>query len=148
MALVEVSVVIEATPDAVWRDVADIASHVEWMADAESITFTSPHRQGLGTTFDCATKIGPIRLLDRMEIAEWQPEAAMGVRHQGIVTGQGRFTLEPVGMAHTRFAWREELDFPLRLGGALGATVAAPVLRAVWKRNLRALKRRIEQQQV
>ena len=44
--------------------------------------------RGVGTTFDCDTKIGPFRLTDRMEITEWVPNAAMGVSHVGTVTAE------------------------------------------------------------
>jgi carbon monoxide dehydrogenase subunit G len=144
MAHIEIAIVIAAPPAVVWRDVRDISTHVTWMADAESIEFSSPSREGVGTTFDCATKFGPVRLVDRMEVTEWEPERAMGVRHVGVVTGSGRFILEPVGRGHTRFSWREELTFPPLLGGSLGAQVARPIMRAVWRRNLRSLKARVE----
>ena len=87
------SIIIDRPPSVVWRSVEDIASHVEWMADAEAIRFTSASTRGVGTTFDCDTKIGPFRLTDRMEITEWIPNAAMGVSHVGTVTGAGRFLL-------------------------------------------------------
>jgi hypothetical protein len=42
------------------------------------------------------------------------------------------------------FIWSEELTFPWRMGGSAGAIAAAPILRAVWNRNLRNLKRLVE----
>ena len=144
MARVEVSIIIDRSPAEVWRHVEDIASHVEWMADAEAIRFTSPSTRGVGTTFDCETKIGPFRLTDRMTITEWVPEATMGVSHTGTVTGVGRFRLRAVGLGHTDFAWEETLTFPWWMGGGAGALVGTPVLRQIWKRNLRRLKEKIE----
>ncbi len=129
-----------------WKSVEDIASHVEWMADAEAIRFTSASTRGVGTTFDCDTKIGPFRLTDRMEITEWIPNSAMGVSHVGTVTGDGRFLLREVGKGRTEFIWEETLAFPLWMGGPLGARVGAPVMAQIWKRNLKGLKRRVEQQ--
>jgi hypothetical protein len=135
---VRVSVTLEAPPGEVWEDVRDLASHVEWMADAESITFTSAGREGIGTTFECVTRVGPIRLTDRMAITEWRPGRAMGVRHTGLVTGTGRFTLRRRPGSRTRFTWRERLDVPWWLGGPL----ATPVLHLIWRRNLRRLRSR------
>jgi uncharacterized protein YndB with AHSA1/START domain len=139
-----VSTVIAAPPEAVWAAVEDVGSHVEWMADAEAIRFVGDQRQGVGTRFVCDTKVGPLRLADRMEITEWEPPTAMGVRHSGLVTGTGRFTLRPEGEG-TRFTWAEELTFPWWLGGPLGELVGGRlVLAAVWRRNLAALAALVE----
>ena len=143
-ATITVSVAIEAPVGEVWEAVRRIESHVDWMADAESISFTSAAREGVGVTFDCVTKVGPIRLTDRMAITEWEAPRLIGVRHDGIVSGTGRFTLTPIPGEATEFAWTEQLAFPLRLGGPVTATLAAPVFKAIWRRNLRRLKRVVE----
>lgn len=131
---------LDEPPAVVWARIADVRTHVDWMADAEAIRITSERREGVGTTFECDTVVGPIRLVDRMEITDWVPEQCMGVRHTGLVTGEGRFTLAPVSGGRTRFTWREELRFPWWLGGALGAAAGAPVLRRIWRRNLDHLR--------
>jgi hypothetical protein len=128
----------------VWASIKDIGSHVEWMEDAVAIRFTSSRRSGVGTTFDCDTQVGPLRLLDRMEITEWRPGRSMGIRHVGVVTGEGRFVLRRRLRGGTRFTWEERLHFPWWLGGPVGAVVGGPVLGLVWRRNLRNLKRRVE----
>ncbi len=142
MGRIRVATTIDAPPARVWDDIKDIASHVEWMEDAVAIRFTSRHRSGVGTAFDCDTKVGPIRLTDRMEITEWKPRRVMGIRHVGLVTGTGRFTLRRRRGGRTSFRWEERLVFPWWMGGPIGAEVGGVVLRLVWKRNLRNLKRR------
>jgi len=140
---VVVGIDLAAAPDVVWADVADLGSHVEWMADAERITFTTEARQGVGTAFDCLTKVGPIRLTDHMVCTEWDEGRTIGIRHVGLVTGEGRFTLTPEG-AGTRFTWKEDLTFPWWALGPLGAAIAGKlVLGPIWKRNLRALAARL-----
>ena len=136
---------IDGSPSEVWADVRNIASHVDWMADATEIRFTSDTTEGPGTTFECDTRIGPIKLTDVMTITSWVDEAEMGVRHVGVVTGEGHFTLDPIdGGTRTRFTWNEVLHFPIWLGGPVGEWVAKPILTAVWKRNLTRLRRRFE----
>jgi uncharacterized protein YndB with AHSA1/START domain len=132
---IKVSTVIGAPPERVWDDVRDLASHVEWMADAEAIRFTSARESGVGTTFLCDTKVGPFRLVDDMEVTEWVDGSVIGVRHVGLVTGTGRFTLAPTGFfgRRTRFTWEEEIGVP---------AVAGVVLRLIWWRNLRRLRKR------
>lgn len=144
MGGVRTSVVIDAPPKAVWAVLEDLDSHVDWMADAAAITFTSDRRRGVGTRFDCETRIGPLRTLDRMTVTEWSPGRAMGVRHEGIVGGTGRFTLRRARGGRTTVTWKEALRFPRWAGGPVGAFVARPVLRRVWAGNLRRLKAKVE----
>lgn len=143
---IRVTTTIDAAPAAVWAVVRDIGSHVRWMEDAEAIRFTSRRHDGVGTTFDCDTKIGPLRLTDRMEITAWEKGRAIGVRHVGVVTGEGRFTIRRrLGRGGgTRFTWEERLTFPWWLGGPVGAIAGRPVLRRIWRRNLANLKELVE----
>jgi hypothetical protein len=141
---IRVSTVIDATPRQVWRVVEDIDRHVEWMRDAEAIRFLSTQTAGVGTSFECDTRVGPFHLTDVMEITRWQPRRAMGVRHVGVVTGTGVFTLRRLPGGRTRFTWRERLTFPWWMGGPFGAVVGGEVLRQVWGRNLRTLKALVE----
>jgi len=140
---IRVEQTIAAPPDAVWAAIEDIPSQVRWMEDAVAIRFTSANRSGVGTAFDCDTRVGPFRLTDRMVVTEWDPPRAMGIRHTGVVTGVGRFALASAG-GGTVFAWEETLTFPTWMGGALGGAAAAPLLRRVWRRNLRNLKVLVE----
>ena len=142
MGKILVAIDIPASPAEVWADVQHIDRHVEWMHDAESIAFTSPETDGVGTTFDCATKVGPLRLTDKMEITEWEPERVMGVRHVGLVEGSGRFTLTETIDGGTHFAWEEELLFPWWMGGSLGGLVGGQILKLIWRRNLELLATR------
>jgi carbon monoxide dehydrogenase subunit G len=144
MGRIRVSTVINASPEQVWAEVRDIERHVDWMADAAAITFTTPQTSGVGTTFDCLTKVGPISLTDRMSITEWREGRSMGVRHEGLVTGVGAFTLARIRRDRTRFTWEEHLTFPWWMGGAVGGAVGGVVMRRIWKRNLRVLKALIE----
>jgi uncharacterized protein YndB with AHSA1/START domain len=149
MARIRVSTVIEATPAQVWSAVSDIGSHVLWMHDATAIRITSHRVSGVGTTFDCDTRVGPLRLTDQMEITSWRPRRQMGVRHRGAVSGKGAVTLRRVrggrrGSVRTRFTWTERLRFPWYLGGPFGSLAASPVLRWIWRRNLRNLRRLVE----
>ena len=166
---IHVGVHIAASPADVWYAIQDVESHTEWMRDAVAIRFLGHQRQGAGTRFVCDTKIGPFSLSDVMEITEWSPGQRMGVRHSGLVAGEGAFTLVKVesgedevgdsedgretaessdgkdaSTAHTYFQWEEKLRFPWRLGGPVTALAAWPVLRSMWKGNLRRLKAKIE----
>jgi uncharacterized protein YndB with AHSA1/START domain len=142
---IRVSVDIDAPVQAVWDVVEPVERHVDWMADAVAIRFVGTQTRGVGTEFFCDTKVGPIKLVDRMTITAWEPGRVMGVTHTGVVTGTGEFTLEPNGSGGTRFTWTERLVFPWWLGGPLGALVGGQVvMKAIWRRNLRVLKKLVE----
>jgi len=143
MARITCSVDIAAPFDRVWEAAADLGSHAEWMADARSIEFLTESESGIGTRMKVLTVVGPLRTTDLMEVTEWEDHRAIGVRHTGLVTGSGRFTLAPIAGA-TRFTWSESLTFPLWLGGPLTALLATPVLTWIWRRNLTGLKRSLE----
>jgi len=143
---IEVSIDIPAPPQEVWDYAADLARNPEWMADAESIAFTSAQTEGVGTAFDCLTKIGPISATDKIEVTEWDPPNTLGIVHRGAVTGTGRFTLSPTAEG-TLFIWSEDLALPWYLGARMGKRPASIVLERVWRRNLRTLRARILERQ-
>ncbi len=146
MSRITVSIDLDAPPSRVWEIVEPIERHVDWMADAVAIRFHGDQTRGVGTAFACDTKVGLIRLTDQMEITEWVPGEAMGVRHTGVVTGTGIFTLAPLDEGRrTRFTWSEKLTFPWWLGGPIGEIVGGNlVMKAIWRRNLKSLKRLVD----
>jgi uncharacterized protein YndB with AHSA1/START domain len=141
---VRVERVLDAPPQRVWEVLEPIERHVDWMLDAEAIVFDGEQTRGAGTRMWCKTKVGPFRLVDQMEVTEWEPQRAMGVRHTGIVSGEGRFELQPVVGNRTRFSWTEELQFPWYVGGPVTGLAGAVILTAVWRRNLANLARLVE----
>ena len=144
MKSIRVTRVINAPLERVWAELRQIDRHVMWMADAESITFPSEQREGVGTTFHCRTKVGPIVLNDIMDITAWVDHETMAVRHRGIVNGEGAFTLS-AATTSTNVVWEEALTFPWWMGGPIGAVPARLILRLIWKGNLRRLAALIEQ---
>lgn len=112
------------------------------MADALDIRFDGPQRSGVGTRIRVPTRIGPFRTTDLMTVTEWEVGRAMAVDHEGTISGSGRFLLEPA-VDGTRLIWSEELRFPWWLGGGIGAWVAGPILKRIWRKNLSRLAARV-----
>jgi hypothetical protein len=94
--------------------------------------------RGVGTTFDCLTKIGPLRTTDRMVITEWEP-ARHGDRAPWPVHRHRPVHAGTVSAGGTRFTWTEQIRFPWWMGGPAGAAAAEPVLRRVWLGNVQRL---------
>ena len=143
MPSVKVSVDIKAPLEKVWAAASELAGHAHWMADVESITFESDSKQGPGTVMNVATKVGPFRTKDVIKVVGWEPLRRITVEHRGLFTGRGEFELSPVGGA-TRFTWTEDIVFPRRFGGSLGAALARPILARIWRGNLRRLQAQLE----
>ena len=142
MATISITQEFPVSPDVLWDELRHIERHVRWMHDAVDITFHDEQREGVGTRFLCTTKVGPFVTKDVMIITEWTESKAMGVEHRGLVRGSGTFRLE-TSATGTALTWRETLRFPWWAAGYLGSLVASPVLRALWRSNLRALSREI-----
>ena len=98
----------------------------------------------MGTRYECDTKVGPLQLTDVMEITEWTPGKAMGVRHVGLVTGTGPLHAQASREADAPGSrWDERLRFPLLAGRPdHGATSPNRCFKRIWRRNLRHLAQR------
>lgn len=140
--VVRLSVDIEAPSERVWEQASDLASHVEWMADALAVDFLGDLRQGVGTRLAVKTRFGPFRTNDLLEVIAWEPPHRIVVAHRGMVRGEGELMVEPLGEGRTRFSWGEHLRFPWFLGGPIGEWVVRPLLRRIMQGNLGRFRQR------
>ncbi len=109
------------------------------MKDAIGMEFATSQRTGIGTRMDVRTRVGPFRTTDVLEVIGWVAGEHIDVAHNGLIKGKGSLTAAGAGDA-TWVTWFEELVFPWWLGGRVGAMVARPVLRAIWRENLERLE--------
>ena len=140
---IEVTVFIAAPPSQVWAELADFASHPQWMDDAATVRFLTDRTTGIGTRLEAATRVGPLRAADVMEVVRWEVEQTIVVEHVGAVKGFGRFDIGPIGDG-TDMRWVEDLRFPWWMGGPVGLAVARPLLARIWRGSLMRLKERLE----
>lgn len=138
---VAASVLIDSHASEVWRDLSNLSSHADWMADAEVVEFASERTSGVGTVMRVPTRIGPLSTVDWIIVTGWVEGERIDVVHVGLVTGAGSITVEPDGNL-TVVRWDEELSLPLYFGGTLGEVVAKPVLTGLWRGNLTRLAAR------
>ncbi len=144
MATIQISTQINVSPEILWEEMRHIDRHVNWMNDAVSISFLSPSTEGVGTSFTCLTKVGPLKTTDIMTITEWEENKTMRVEHVGLVKGTGTFEIDPSHEGST-ITWKESLTFPWWMLGSFGSLFASPILRLIWKKNLQNLKEIVEQ---
>lgn len=140
---ITVSIDIVAPLEKAWASLSDLEHQGDWMSDVDSLAFANERRQGVGTLMIVGTRVGPLRLTDRMLITVWEPPTRMTVSHQGAVKGVGEFQLTPIGGA-TRLLWTEDLRFPWTLGGVLTAVASRPILATIWRQNLKRLRKLVE----
>lgn len=139
MESITVSVEVAAPPGFVWDHLSDLSSHTEWMSDAVSITFETEQRRGVGARMRVPTRVGPLRVIDIMEVDRWTEARTIGVRRLGRIGGWGRFDLSP-RPGGSRLDLTESLRFPWYMGGPLTARLARPVLRRIFAANLRRFR--------
>lgn len=132
-----------AAPRRVWEELADLESHPQWMQDAGSIEFLTGQTSGVGTVMLVPTRVGPLRTTDVMEVVAWEDGRLIAVEHRGQVSGVGQFEVKPAANG-TELEWEETLRFPWWLGGPVGAWLARPILKRIWRGNLGRLRERVE----
>ena len=137
---ITVSTIINKPLDEVWGEVSVLKNHTNWMKDAVNIDFLTESTQGIDTKMKVLTKVGPIKLYDYMTVTEWVERQSIGVDHVGLVTGKGKFTLTQLEENKTEFKWEETLKFPIYLAGPIGEFFGSPILKLIWKNNLKGLK--------
>jgi carbon monoxide dehydrogenase subunit G len=142
MARIRLEIEIEAPPDAVWAELSDLSSHAQWMADADTIDFVTDQKQGVGTAMRVPTRLGPFRTDDLMTVTGWVEGESISVAHRGLVSGEGRFEIVGRGDG-ADLIWTENLRFPWWLGGPITTIAAGPVLKWIWRGNLKRFRERV-----
>jgi hypothetical protein len=131
---------VAAPAESVWDVLVDWPRHAEW------VPFTRAEGgAGEGERIEAWTGIGPVGILDLMEITVWDPPYRVSVRHVGHpVRGEGRFDLLDLPGGRCRVTWSELIDLPLGALGRVGWIAAGPLVRAGLRMSLWRLARLFE----
>ncbi|HEX2499069.1 MAG: SRPBCC family protein [Actinomycetes bacterium] len=146
-----VAAIVPGPPDVVWNLITDWERQGDWMLEARDFVVTSAHREGVGVQAEATVRIGGITTRDRVRITGWDLPRRLSLEHVGWVSGTGDLILIPVGVNETKVVWREAFRAP-RLGplgwlgplglgpvGRLGLLAFRPLLRRIFRRDLRVL---------
>jgi hypothetical protein len=128
-------------PEVVWALITDWEHQDDWMLEASGFEVTSPHREGVGVEARATVRIAGIRTRDSVRVSMWEPPRMLVIDHLGWVKGSGEIQMAPIREG-TRMRWRETLFAPKALGplGRFGFRIAAPLMRRLFRRDLRVLQ--------
>ena len=142
-----VPVEVDAPADLVWAYVTDWERQGEWMLGTR-VRVSGGDGRGVGTTLRAITGVGPLGVVDTMEVTEFVPPAdgvpgRASVRHTGrVIRGDGRFEVTALGLHRSRFTFTELLDVPAGAFGLLVWRRGSPVLRVGFVASLRRMAQR------
>ena len=143
-AALVLTVDVDAPVEQTWAGVTDWARQGEWMLGTR-VWPTAQDGQGVGGGIEAITGVGPLGVLDRMEITLWEPPSRCHVLHLGrVVRGTGAMEVEPLPGDRSRFVWREDLDLPLGVLGRLGWPLVRPAFAFGVQLSLRRFARWVE----
>lgn len=134
----EMRALLPGPPEIVWELITDWEHQDDWMLEATDFAVVSAHREGIGVEAEATISIGGIQTRDRVRITQWEPRQVLGIEHLGWVSGHADMKLLPAN-GSTRFVWREHFKPPLGVIGALGMTLAKPIMYRIFMRDVRVL---------
>ena len=142
-----VPVEVDAPAEGVWAYVTDWERQGEWMLGTR-VQVTGGDGRGLGTTLRAVTGVGPLGVVDTMEVVEFtgppaEPPWRAQVRHTGrVIRGEGFFEVVALGPERSRFSFTERVDLPLGALGRAGWPLVEPVVRAGFVASLKRMASR------
>jgi len=135
-AQLRLEVDVDAPVERTWAAVTDWDRQGEWML-ATTVRGTVGDGRGVGGGIRATTGIGPLAVVDTMEITGWDPPHGAYVRHLGrLIRGRAAFEVRPRPGGST-FVWTEDLDLPLGALGRLGFRLLRPLFGAGLRLSLR-----------
>jgi carbon monoxide dehydrogenase subunit G len=139
--VIEVSDTMPGPADVVWSLITDWEHQDDWMLEASDFEVIGEQREGVGVEARATVRIAGIKTRDTIRVSMWEPPRILVIDHLGWVKGAGEIQLQPVSEG-TRMRWRETLYAPRVLGpvGRLGLRLGAPLMRRIFRQDLRVLR--------
>jgi carbon monoxide dehydrogenase subunit G len=139
----EVVRTVRADRATVFAVVSDLGRHGDYIPLTTMVTDPGP--VGPGWRFTGRTGIGPLVLVDHMEVTAWEPDRSFRIDKRGpVLDGWAEVRVDDDG-PHSRLSWREEIvPRPAALGRWV-TPVLDPANRRLFGRSLDRMVRRAEQ---
>jgi carbon monoxide dehydrogenase subunit G len=139
--VIELQDTMPGPPEVVWALLTDWERQGEWMLEASGFEVIGRQREGVGVEARATVRIAGIATRDRIRVTMWEPPRILVIEHLGWIKGTGELQMVPIREG-TRIRWRESLFPPARLGpfGTVGLRLFAPIMRRIFRRDLRVLR--------
>lgn len=138
---VESQTILDAPIERAWEILARWEDQAKWMKDADSVTVTSPNREGVGVRLAVKTRVLNIPLFtEQLEVIAWEPPTRMLMAHRSFIGGVGEWAFATAGEGKTRFTWREDISLPVPVLGELALQVYKPFMRYLMRGALAGLQ--------
>jgi uncharacterized membrane protein len=140
---INLTIEIAAPRSAVWTYASDIARQPEWMHEMKRVEMLTPPPVQPGSRGRATVRIFGISTTDDVVITQFDPPSTFAIRHEGKFVGEGLLRFTEIDAGHTRINWMEYLRPPLFAN--IGGFVQRPILGAIFRSDLRHLKRILEE---
>jgi uncharacterized membrane protein len=140
---INLTIEIAAPRSVVWAYASDIARQPEWMHEMKRVEMLTPPPVQPGSRGRATVRIFGISTTDDVVITQFDPPSTFAIRHEGRFVGEGLLRFTSIDESHTRIDWMEYLRPPLFAN--IGGFVQRPILGAIFRSDLRHLKRILEE---
>ncbi len=140
---INLTIEIAAPRSDVWAYASDIARQPEWMYEMKRVEMLTPPPVQPGSRGRATVRIFGISTTDDVVITKFDPPHTFAIRHEGKFVGEGLLQFTAIDETRTRIDWMEYLRPPLFSN--IGGFVQRPILGAIFRSDLRHLKRILEE---
>ena len=140
---INLTIEIAAPRSDVWAYASDIARQPEWMHEMKRVEMLTPPPVQPGSRGRATVRIFGISTTDDVVITKFDPPHTFAIRHEGKFVGEGLLRFTAIDETRTRIDWMEYLRPPLFSN--IGGFVQRPILGAIFRSDLRHLKRILEE---
>jgi uncharacterized membrane protein len=140
---INLTIEIAAPRSDVWAYASDIARQPEWMHEMKRVEMLTPPPVQPGSRGRATVRIFGISTTDDVVITQFDPPHTFAIRHEGKFVGEGLLQFTAIDETRTRIDWMEYLRPPLFAN--IGGFAQRPILGAIFRSDLRYLKRILEE---
>jgi carbon monoxide dehydrogenase subunit G len=147
MTVVQTSVEMDATPEDVWKVVANPRNLPRWNQHVAAVRGVPPEGLSEGLDYETDLRFMGVRGMARAHVVELRPPRYARIRLSGLLSAVVETWIEPLDGGRSRLAQRVQYRF---IGGPLGRLAERAVRRlgaqSILRRGVLAQKQQVEEE--